>query len=173
MGGKSSSKSSSTTTNKINDYDISSADYRSVGDGSILEGNLEIVGSDNVSIYKTDHGAIKSAGDAFESAAELGLSGISANKEATKMVLEQGNNNLDRSLDFATDQLSKSIMAIGDSQRRSDQLVTDALNYTSGVIKVGNQSEAQNLAEALLSAAPKLLLIGGIAFVGAKYVGKV
>tara|TARA_B100000446_G_scaffold185938_3_gene211051 strand:+ start:6812 stop:7333 length:522 start_codon:yes stop_codon:yes gene_type:complete len=172
MGGKSSSKSSSSTKNWLYDYDVSGADYREVGDDSTLEGNLNIVGSSGVSVYKTDYGAIKSAGDAFESVAELGVSSLNVQKDITKMVIDQGGENLKESLDFATDQLTKNIDAIGDSQRRSDQLVTDALNYTSGVIKVGNQSEGLNMLESLMSVAPKLFLIGGVVYAVVKVKGK-
>lgn len=170
MGGKSSNKTSSTSSTTS----VTTGDYRTTDEG-VIEGNISLAeNKGTVHLTKTDYGAVNGALEAgtdyFESAAELGNSAISANKDIALYLGEQSGNYLDSSLEFAGDSFKLSLDTIDQNNQRSNQLVTDALDYTSAMIKVANQSEAANMTEKVIDALPKIIIIGGVIFVGVAVV---
>lgn len=167
MGGK--SKSSTSSTNYSTTSTNTTADYRTTESG-ILEGNIDASGLDNsqITINKSDYGAIEAAGDFAESAAELGNNALLANYELAKITADQSGEFLTKGYGFAEDALKLSLDELDQTNQHAADQIKSALDYSTAVIKVGNQTEAANLTEAVINMAPKVLIILGVAYVGSK-----
>ena len=158
------SKSSTSSTQNTTDITTSLADNRVVGDGGFIDGNVTLGKSTgNITINKSDFGAIQKAGDISsasltaaediaEGAFELGDSAIAANADLAY-----------ESIRFAGGTFDSAIGAVLDNDELNNQLVLQALDYNQALIRHDKQGDTANITDQVLEKiVPVTLVIGGV-----------
>ncbi len=190
MGGKSKSRTSSTNT--TTDITTTTADNRvSYGDG-VIEGNIQLSNLDgsNVTVEKTDHGAIQQAGNLASqsiggvvevsgSAFDFGSEALAANIDVSDEAFEFGESAIAANNDLAFETIrnteatfDSAIAAVLDNDELNNQLIRQSLDYNQALIRQGNQSETANFSDQLFEKIlPISLVVGGV-YIAGKFIAR-
>lgn len=164
MGSRSSSRTSS--TQNTTDVTTTSADNRvAQGDGHI-GGNISLgQSSGNVTISQTDYGALDNAADIAKSSLDTVTDTVSTASELGEAAISANADLAYESIRAQSATVDASIKAVLDSNRMSDQVVLQALDYNQALIGETNRSEGATTANLLIEKITPLAMIGGGLFI--------